>query len=34
MDDFLPLADRRGDVRTRMMARAIARLDDRPCADG
>jgi DNA-binding MarR family transcriptional regulator len=33
MDHLLPLAEKRGDVRTRMIAQAIARLDGRPCAD-
>jgi DNA-binding MarR family transcriptional regulator len=32
MDHLLPLAEKRGEVRTRMMAQALARLDGRPCA--
>lgn len=33
MDHLLPLAEMHGEVRTRMMAQATARLDGRPCAD-
>ena len=33
MDHLLPLAEKRGEVRTRMIAQAIARLDGRACAD-